>query len=82
MSILITLLYLHEGKRDGMCQATCAQVGNYVGAMQIGLAEKCYTLIVWTEIFMNTGMTIILTTLRKQIANFYAPEDIELNELL
>ena len=65
-----------------MCQATCAQVGNYVGAMQIGLAEKCYTLIVWTEIFMNTGMTIILTTHRKQIANFYAPEDIELNELL
>ena len=82
MSILITLLYLHEGKRDGMCQATCAQVGNYVGAMQIGLAEKCYTLIVWTEIFINAVMILILTTCRKQIAEFYASEDLELSEML
>ena len=50
--------------------------------MSIGLAERCYTLIVWTEMFMNTGMMLILTTHRKQIANFYAPEDMELNAML
>ena len=50
--------------------------------MQIGLAERCYTLIVWTEISINAGMMLILTTHRKQIANFYAPEDMELNEML
>ena len=82
MSILITILYLHEGKRDGICQATCSQVGNYIGAMSIGLAERCYTLIVWTEIFMNAGMMLILTTHRRQIANFYAPDDMELNRLI
>ena len=57
-------------------------MGNLIGAMSIGLAEKCYTLIARTEIVMNIALTVFLTTNRKQIANFYAPEDMELNELL
>ena len=76
VSIFVTSLYIHEIKRDAICQATCSQVGNSIGSMQTGLAKRCYKLSVWTEIFINTIIILLLVTFREQIANFYASEDI------
>ena len=75
VSIFVTSLYFHEIKKDAICQATCSQVGNFIGSMQTGLAERCYKLVVWTEVIINTLIILLLTTFRKQLANFYASDD-------
>ena len=76
VSIFVTSLYLHGIKRDAISQATCSQVGNFIGSMQTGLAERCYKLAVWTEVIINTFIILLLTIFRTKIANFYASEDI------
>ena len=64
VSIFVTFLYIHDIKRDAICQAACSQVGNFIGSMQTGLAERCHKLIVWTEVFINIVIILLLTTFR------------------
>ena len=50
--------------------------------MRSSIAKRCYKFIYWNELAINAIIVIVLVTCRKQFANFYAPEDQELNELL
>ena len=64
-SILMNMFYFHEAKKQSFFEATCALVGNRIGAMRPVLAKRCYRIITWSELIINANIVYVFIAFRR-----------------